>query len=62
MTWLTIPEAAKRVDRTERTIRSWIAQGDVRIAFRRIREDDLIQVDRQKRAARSKGRPKRLGR
>jgi transposase len=54
--WLSIEEAAKRVGRSVRTIYRW-GEGEnpeLRITVNRVREDELLEVDRMMR--------KRLGR
>lgn len=59
--WLTVTEAAERVGRTERTIRAWIAHGDVTAILRRVRETELVRTDQLKRKRRAQGRPRRSG-
>lgn len=60
--WLTIEEAAKRVDRSLRTIYRW-GEGEnphLRILLNRVREDELLEVDRKMRGRR--GRPRKASR
>ena len=53
--WLTIGQAAKRVDRDERTIRRWVVDG-LPIVNGLIAENHLLAFDRKRRGP---GRPKR---
>ena len=54
---LTIPQAAARVGRRPDTIRRWIADGDLLAVrnpidgHRYVREDQLLDVERSRRAA-----------
>lgn len=55
--WLKIADAAKRVGRSERTIRRWIENGDIALHMGRLRESDLIEAEQ---LARSRvGRPRK---
>lgn len=56
--WLTLPDAAGRVGRSLRTMRSWVARGELRPILGRVRESDVVRVDRVMRARRAAGRPK----
>lgn len=51
--WLTPAEAAKRVDRSERTIARWIEAGAVKVILGRIAENQLLQADRVMRERRA---------
>lgn len=56
--WLTIDQAAKRVHRSERTIRRWISDGLLRrFPDGRVRAEHLLDVDQRMRANVG-GRPK----
>lgn len=57
MTWLTITDAAKRVKRSPRTIRRWIAADLLKVMMGRVKETDLLEVERQMRGR--VGRPKK---
>jgi excisionase family DNA binding protein len=66
MPWLTIPEAAKRVGRSQRTIYSWIGEGHITKYDRLgrdhrvvavVRSRPLLEVDAYMRSRR--GRPKK---
>ncbi|MEV8269137.1 helix-turn-helix domain-containing protein [Microbacterium oleivorans] len=53
MTWLTMADAAKRVRKDPRTLRRWVAEGDLtptRVAgLVVVLEADLLRVERQRR-------------
>ncbi|WP_088312399.1 helix-turn-helix domain-containing protein [Kineosporia sp. R_H_3] len=57
MIWLTIPQAAARVGRKVDTIRRWVAVGDLTAIRnpidrqRYVREEQLLDVERARRAA-----------
>lgn len=51
--WLTRAEAAKRVDRSERTIARWVERGHVREMLGRISEPQLLVADREMRQRRA---------
>lgn len=54
--WLTIAQAAKRVDRCERTIRRWM-DGEMQSQHQLVREDVLVAFEVKMRARR--GRPRK---
>lgn len=58
MGFLTMEQAAKRVGKTERTIRNWIRAGQITHRAGYIREDDLLEADRVMRSRR--GRPQKV--
>ncbi|MCC2030632.1 helix-turn-helix transcriptional regulator [Microbacterium allomyrinae] len=60
--WLTLSDAAKRVGRTERTLRNWVAADEIKPTLKRFRESDLIVADKRMRAkvGRSEGGGERL--
>ena len=58
MSYLTIADAAKRVGKSERSVRNWIADKEVKVYLGRIREDDLLACDRRMRDRKRQGRPK----
>ena len=47
--WLTVAAAAERVHRSKRTIYRWISDGEVTMLAGRVRESDLLTVDREMR-------------
>lgn len=55
--WLTIAQAAVRAGRTERTIRNWIAAGELTPLVGRFRESDVVRAEHRMRAKR--GRPRK---
>lgn len=55
--WLTLTDAAKRVGRSERTIRNWVAWEEIKPTMKRFRESELIAVDKRMRAR--VGRPRK---
>lgn len=55
--WLTVKEAAERVNRSEATIWRWIRNGDLIQPMTRVPEEQLLQVDEEKRSKR--GRPRK---
>lgn len=57
MTWLTLEDAAKRVDRSVRTLYRWDDEKLISILMGRVLEADLLAADKLKRAAR--GRPRK---
>jgi len=57
--WLTIQEAAKRVERTQRTIYRWQADGHLKILLGRVSEAQLLEADRL--ARKRRGRPRKGG-
>lgn len=54
--WLTRDEAAKRIDRSERTLYRWEQHDLIKPLLGRYRERDLLEVDRRMRGRR--GRPR----
>lgn len=56
--WLTIDEAAQRVDRSKDTIYRWIRNGILTAPLGRVRESQLLEADVQMRGR--IGRPKKL--
>ena len=56
-TWLTITDAAQRVKRSPRTIHRWVEAGHLKVYIGRVREADLLEVDRVMRGR--VGRPKK---
>lgn len=56
--WLSLPEAAVRVGRSQRTIRRWIESRHLTPILGRVRESTLLEADA---LMRSKiGRPRKL--
>ena len=58
--WLTIEEAAKRVDRSVRTIYRWQQAGWITILMGSVSEAKLLDADRL--ARRLRGRPRKAQR
>lgn len=54
--WLLVADAAARVARDPRTLRRWVASGDLPVKMGRVREDELLRVDREMRAKRAAGK------
>lgn len=54
--WLLLTSAAERVGRDPRTLRRWISSGSLRVTMGRVREADLLEVDRQMREKRASGK------
>lgn len=55
--WLTVEEAAKRVDRDVRTIYRWQEGGHIKILLGRVSEAQLLEADRL--ARKRRGRPRK---
>lgn len=55
--WLTVAEAAERVDRDVRTIYRWQEAGHLRIMLGRVLEAQLLEADKLARGRR--GRPRK---
>ncbi|AZS46658.1 DNA-binding protein [Microbacterium oxydans] len=55
--WLTLREAAAVAGRTERTIRNWIAAGELSQKYGRFARDEVLAVE--KRMRRRVGRPRK---
>jgi len=55
--WLTLEGAAQRVGRSKRTIQRWISEGNLGQTYEWVKEDDLLELARQKLAHR--GRPRK---
>lgn len=55
--WLSRQQAARRVDRHLSTIYRWEERGLLTVAFDRIEEDRLLEVDRA--MGKRRGRPRR---
>lgn len=56
-TWLTLAEAADAAGRTERTIRNWIAAGELEVHHGRFMRDKVLATERRMR--RKVGRPRK---
>lgn len=56
-TWHTITDAAHRVKRSPRTIRRWIEDKHLKAYLGRVKEEELLDVDRKMRGR--VGRPKK---
>ena len=52
--WMTVAAAAVRVHRSKRTIYRWISDGEVAMLAGRVRESDLLTVDRVMRSRRQR--------
>lgn len=55
--WLDLAQAAKRAGRSERTVRRWIEAGHIKLVLGRMREGELLEVERRMRGRR--GRPRK---
>lgn len=55
--WHTTTDAAKRVKRSPRTIRRWIEADLLKVTMGRVKEAELLEVERQMRGR--VGRPKK---
>jgi predicted site-specific integrase-resolvase len=51
--WLTIPDAAVRVGRSERTVRRWLTEGRLEVHLGRVDEYALFVAERSARQARN---------
>lgn len=51
--WLTIEEAAQRVGRSKPTIYRWVSEGLLKVISNRIRESQLVDVEREVRTRRA---------
>ena len=58
--WLTQEQAAARAGVTTRTIRNWVAWGELKPRLARFKESDVIETEKRMRARR--GRRKNEGR
>lgn len=56
--WLDRKSAAARIGKDPRTIRRWIAAGELKETLGRVRESDLIRVEKRMRERMHAGRPK----
>lgn len=54
--WLTVREAAERVGRSFVTIKRWRRQGEITVVVGRVRESQLLEVDRRMRGRMLSGR------
>ncbi len=57
--WLTLAEAAERVGRTNRSIRSWVQAGHIKPMLGRVRESELLAAEKLMRSRMHGGRPRR---
>lgn len=51
--WLTVADAAERVSRSRRTVDRWVREGLLRSGGGRVREKDLLFVERRVRQRRT---------
>lgn len=56
--WLTLTEAADVAGRTERTIRNWVAAGELSSRHGRFVRDEVLATERRMR--RKVGRPRKV--
>ena len=56
--WLDRKAAAERIGKDPRTIRRWIAAGELKETLGRVREADLLRVEKTMRDRMHAGRPK----
>ncbi|MCC4250697.1 helix-turn-helix domain-containing protein [Microbacterium testaceum] len=55
--WLTQEQAAERAGVTTRTIRNWIAWGELQPRLGRFKEKDVIETEKRMRARRGRRKP-----
>lgn len=58
MRWLTQAEAAKRAGVSDRTIRRWVAAGELQERYGLHSEDEVIKTEKRMRARRGRRRRK----